>query len=208
MVVGCIKRPRLDVPLAALTVLTAVTVSTHFRIVGRYYFQIVPFILYFAAAAIIAAVQAMRSAEVRRAAVAVAMVPLAFLVGVHVVNLPSDLADVRDFNAGGRQQSGPTNPDVAPIFDAVAAVHRADGDDRLLPGADDDAVHRPPVDPDAEHGPHGRSTPTTSPSSASRRTSSPTSPRPTPWRRGMVEVWSNSRWILWKLPGPPAATPL
>jgi hypothetical protein len=25
---------------------------------------------------------------------------------------------------------------------------------------------------------------------------------------GMVEVWSNSRWILWKLPGPPVATPL
>ena len=23
--------------------------------------------------------------------------------------------------------------------------------------------------------------------------------------RGMVEVWSNSRWILWKLPGPPPA---
>ena len=84
MVVGCIKRPRLDVPLAALTVLTALTVSTHFRIVGRYYFQIVPFILYFAAAAVVAGVQAMRSAEVRRAAVAVAMLPLVFLVGVHV----------------------------------------------------------------------------------------------------------------------------
>jgi len=26
--------------------------------------------------------------------------------------------------------------------------------------------------------------------------------------RGMVEVWSNSRWILWKLPGTPPATPV
>ena len=95
MVVGCIKRPRLDVPLAALTVLTALTVSTHFRIVGRYYFQIVPCILYFAAAAVVAGVQALRSAEVRRAAVAVAVLPLVFLVGVHAVNLPSDLADVQ-----------------------------------------------------------------------------------------------------------------
>jgi hypothetical protein len=25
--------------------------------------------------------------------------------------------------------------------------------------------------------------------------------------RGMVPVWSNSRWILWKLRGPQAATP-
>ena len=40
MVVGCVRRPRLDVPLAALTVLSAIAVSTHVRMVGRYYFQV------------------------------------------------------------------------------------------------------------------------------------------------------------------------
>ena len=67
MVVGCVRRPAAGRPLATLTVLTELTVSTHFRIVGRYYFQILPFILYFAAAAIIATVQAMRRPEVRQA---------------------------------------------------------------------------------------------------------------------------------------------
>ena len=54
MVVGCIRRPRLDIPLAALTVLSVIAVSTHFRMVGRYYFQVTPWVLYFAAAAVVA----------------------------------------------------------------------------------------------------------------------------------------------------------
>ena len=69
MVVGCIRRPRLDIPLAALTVLSAVAVSTHFRMVGRYYFQVAPWVLYFAAAAIVAAAAARApAAEHRRLA--------------------------------------------------------------------------------------------------------------------------------------------
>ena len=63
MVVGCVRRPRLDVPLAALTVLSALAVSTHFRMVGRYYFQITPWVLYFAAAAIAAAAGAACSGD-------------------------------------------------------------------------------------------------------------------------------------------------
>jgi hypothetical protein len=206
MVVGCVKRPRLDVPLAALTVLTAVTVSTHFRIVGRYYFQIVPFLLYFAAAAIIAAVQAARRAEVRQAAVAVAMVPLAFLVGVHAVNVPTDLADVRDFNADGRQQSGPTNPDVAPIFDAVLTYteptatigyYRAR---TMTLYTDRRSIQTLSIERMIQHADYF----------AQQRFSSyfqPPVAEADAVARGMVEVWSNSRWILWKLPGPPTATP-
>jgi hypothetical protein len=207
MVVGCLERPRLDVPLAALTVLTALTVSTHFRILGRYYFQIVPFILYFAAAAIIAGVQALRSAEVRRAAAAVAMLPLAFLVAVHVVNLPSDLADVRDFNAAGRQQSGPTNPDVAAIFDAVAqyteptatvGYYRAR---TMTLYTDRRSIQTLSIDRMIQHADYF----------AQQRIWSYFQPNVTEadaLARGMVEVWSNSRWILWKLPGPPPATPV
>jgi hypothetical protein len=207
MVVGCVQRPRLDVPLAASTVLMTITVSTHFRIVGRYYFQVVPFILYFGAAAIIAAAQAMRSPEIRRAAVAVAMVPLLFLVGVHAANLPSDLADVRDFNAGGRQQSGPTNPDVAPIFDAVLTYteptativyYRAR---TMTLYTDRRSIQTQSVDRMLQHADYF----------AQQRFSSyfqPDISEVDALGKGLVEVWSDSRWILWKLPGPPVATPL
>jgi hypothetical protein len=207
MVVGCIRRPRLDVPLATLTVLTALTVSTHFRIVGRYYFQIVPFILYFGAAAIIAAVQALGRAEVRRAAVAVAMLPLLFLVGVHAVNLPSDITDARDFNASGRQQSGPTNPDVAPIFDAVQqyteptatiGYYRAR---TMTLYTDRRAIQTLSIERMIQHADYY----------AQQRFSSyfqPDISEVDALGMGMVPVWSNSRWILWKLPGPRPATPL
>jgi hypothetical protein len=44
---------------------------------------------------------------------------LPYLVVVHAVVLPGDIADARDFNRGGTQQFGPTHPAVTPIFDAV-----------------------------------------------------------------------------------------
>ena len=91
MVVGCIRRPQFDVPLAVLTILSAVTVSTHFRMVGRYYFQILPWLLYFAAVAVIAGVELLLRPRERRFAAAVAAVPLLFLVGVHVKALPDDI---------------------------------------------------------------------------------------------------------------------
>ena len=47
-VIGIRRRPGLDGPLAAIAGLSAITVSTHFRMVGRYYFQITPWVLYFA----------------------------------------------------------------------------------------------------------------------------------------------------------------
>jgi hypothetical protein len=199
MVVGCVRRPRLDVPLAALTLLSAAAVSTHFRMVGRYYFQIFPWILYFAAAAIVAAVEALRRPEARRAAVAIAIAPLVFLVGLHAINLPGDIADARDFNEGGRQQVGPTDPAVTPIFaavetytepDAVIGYYRArtmtlytdrrtiqtTSLDRMLQKADYFAQQRFSnyYQPDI--------------TSEEARAA------------GMVPVWQNPYWILWRLP--------
>jgi hypothetical protein len=55
-----------------------------------------------------------------------AVLPLLYLVVVHAVVLPGDVADARDFNEGGRQQVGPTNPAVTPIFDAVNEHTRPD----------------------------------------------------------------------------------
>ena len=88
MVVGCIRRPRLDIPLTALTVLSTIAVSTHFRMVGRYYFQVTPWVLYFAGAAIAAAAAAVLPRHRQRLAPAFAAVPLAFLVVVHLAVLP------------------------------------------------------------------------------------------------------------------------
>ena len=56
----------------------------------------------------------------------VAAVPLLVLVGVHVDMLPGDIADARDFNDAGRQQIGPTDPTITPIFDAVATYTAPD----------------------------------------------------------------------------------
>jgi hypothetical protein len=122
MVIGCRLRPGLDGPLAAITVLTGLAVSTHFRMVGRYYFQILPWVVYFATVAIMAAIGLVwRGWRAAMWTPRLAAVPLLFLVVVHFAVLPGDIADASDFNSGGRQQIGPTSPQIAPIFDAVEA---------------------------------------------------------------------------------------
>ena len=123
------------------------------------------------------------------------------------MNLPSDLADVRDFNADGREQSGPTNPEVAPIFDAVqqyteptatVAYYRAR---TMALYTDRRSIQTLSIERMIQHADYF----------AQQRFSSYFQPNITEvdaLARGMVEVWSNSRWILWKLPGPSPATPL
>jgi hypothetical protein len=199
IVVGCTRRPRLDLPLAALTVLSGIAVSTHFRMVGRYYFQILPWILYFAVAAIVAAAQALRRSEVRRVAVAMAVVPLVFLVAVHAINLPSDVADAREFNKGGRQQVGPTNPDVTPIFDAVSKYTAPDAvidyfrARTMTLYTDRRAIQTTSLDRMLQNADYY----------AQQRFSDYYQPDITPEEAiaaGMVPVWQNPHWILWRLP--------
>ena len=118
-VIGVRRRPALDGPIVVVAVLSALAISTHFRMVDRYWFQITPWVLYFAAVAFSEALRMIVTQRTRLAAVAV--VPLAVLVVVHVVALPDDIGRARDFNAAGRVQIGPANPDVIPIFEAVNA---------------------------------------------------------------------------------------
>ena len=143
MIVGCLRRPRLDVPLAALTVLSALAVSTHFRMVDRYYFQVAPWVLYFAAAAIVAVVGLARDGRVRRLAPAVAAVPLLYLVAVHAVVLPDDVTAAQDFDRSGRQQVGPTDPSVDAGVRRRRGAHTARRRGGVLPGPHDDAADRP-----------------------------------------------------------------
>lgn len=208
IVVGCVRRPRLDIPLAAVALFSVATVSTHFRMVDRYYFQVLPWVLYFGAQAIVAAVQAARRPAVRRIAPALAAVPLLYLVAVHAVVLPGDIGDAREFDRAGRQQIGPTDPASIPIYaavetytepGAVIAYFRARTmtllTDRLAFQTTSLARIRQRADYFAQ-----------------QRFSDYFQPDETETElvaAGFVEVWSNERWILWRLPDhPPTAAEL
>ena len=202
MVVGCRRRPRLDIPLTAVTVLSVATVSTHFRMVDRYYFQVLPWVLYFAAAAIIALVGRARQAEVRRLGPAVAVVPLVFLVAVHAAVLPGDIGDARDFNAAGRQQIGPTDPGTIPIYEAVEkytepgaviAYFRARTMTLLTDRRAFQTTSLPRITQRADYFAQQRfSEYFQPPATAAELTAA-----------GYTEVWANERWILWRAPDHP-----
>ena len=134
-----------------LTVLSAIAVSTHFRMVGRYYFQIAPWVLYFAAVAVVAAVR--RSCWRSRDRRCVAVVRRACRCCTSSPSTspccPATSATSQRLRPR-RARSRSARPTRAsrPIFDAVAGAHRARRRHRLLPGPHDDAVHRPPDDPD------------------------------------------------------------
>jgi hypothetical protein len=179
-----------------------VTVSTHFRMVGRYYFQVLPWVLYFATAAIVWALQLVRSRDARRVAPAIAVVPLAYLVAVHVAVLPGDIADARDFDRGGRQQIGPTDPRTIPIFeaveahtepDAVIAYFRARTMTLLTDRRAFQTTSFERIQQRADY-------------FAQMRYSQYFQPDLTETEAraaGLVEVWSDDRWILWRLPDDP-----
>ncbi len=125
-VIGIRRRPGLDGPLAAVAVLSAIAVSTHFRMVGRYYFQITPWVLYFASVSVVTAVVLVWRRRDRRFISIFAAVPLLYLVAVHAAVVPGDIGDARDFNRTSQQPLGPTDPRVTPVFDAVERLTRPD----------------------------------------------------------------------------------
>ena len=125
-VIGIRRRPGLDGPLAAVALLSAVAVSTHFRMIGRYYFQVTPWVLYFASVAIVEAVRVVWRNRDRRFIAVFASMPLLFLVGVNAAVLPGDVGDVRDLDRIGEQTLGPTDPRVTPVFEAVSSRTRPD----------------------------------------------------------------------------------
>ncbi len=54
--IACQRDPVRNVPLAALMVLSMIAVSTHFRLVDRYYLQVTPFIVFYAAYLLMSAI--------------------------------------------------------------------------------------------------------------------------------------------------------
>jgi hypothetical protein len=200
MVIGCRRRPGLDGPLAVITVLSALAISTHFRMVGRYYFQILPWVVYFAAVAVRAAFElVLRSDRARLWAPRLAVVPLLYLVVVHAAVLPGDIADARDFNRGGRQQIGPASPAVTPIFDAVEAYTRADDVIAYFRArtmtlyTDRQAIQTTDIERVRDRADFY----------AQQRGSTYYQPALTMEEAeelGFTMVWSNNEWILWRVP--------
>lgn len=212
VVIGLARRPGLDGPLAAVAVLSMLAVSTHFRMVGRYYFQALPWVLYFGAVAVMAGARAVlrvasnrrdadRSGDsiwTRRAMAAVAAAPLAFLVAVHTSVLPNRISEARDFDRSGAQQIGPTHPDFVPVFDVVQTTTHPDAvvvyfrarTMTLL--TDRRSIQTSNLERAEQRGDYY----------AQQRGSDYSQPAMTELegrRRGYEIVWSDERWILWDL---------
>ena len=203
-VIGVRRRPALDTPLLLLALLSALAVSTHLRRVDRYWFQVTPWVLYFAAVALIATAGWLLARPVvptraAKLAMVMALAPLGALVVAHLVVLRSDIADAQEYNDLGRVQSGPSNPVVAPIFeavdeltppDAIVAYYRARTMTLLT---DRRAFQTKQLDKIVERADFY----------AERRNSTYWQPELSTAdarRAGFEEVWSNQRWILWRVP--------
>jgi len=205
IVIGLRQRPTLDGPLVLVAVLSTFAISTHFRQVDRYWLQITPWVVYFATAALVgvAAWLATRTRaqhpRIARTATVAALLPLAALVIAHGVVLAGDISDAREYNDAGRVQSGPSNPSVVPIFDAVLAHTPPDAtvahfrartmtlltDRRSFQTKQLDRIAR-----SADY-------------YAERRDSTFWQPELTAEMAadaGFEEVWSDQRWILWRIP--------
>jgi hypothetical protein len=159
---------------------------------------VTPWVLYFVTVALLAftaLVLRHRAAVIRL----VAMVPLVAVVVAHLVVLPGKIDEARAFDAAGRVQSGPSNPRVAPIFEAVSAFTPPDAvvayfrartmtlltDRRSFQTKNLERIAR-----NADY-------------FAQRRGSTYWQPElelRTARLSGFEEVWSDSTWILWRTP--------
>lgn len=147
-IIGVRRRPTLDTPLVLLAVFTALAVGTHLRRIDRYWLQVTPWVLMFAATALVTVARYVvgrstpgpdedaRRFIARRSMIAnmVAMLPLAALAIGHLVVVTDKVADVRDANAAGVVQDGPAHPLAVEMIravdettppDAVIAYYRA-----------------------------------------------------------------------------------
>jgi hypothetical protein len=197
-VIGVRRRPTLDLPLLALGIGSTLMISTHLRRVDRYWFQITPWVLYFATVALVSLALVL-FARRRRIAQFAAVVPLAAIVVAHLVVLPGKISDVQDFNAAGRVQWGPANPQVTPVFEAVSEFTRPDAviayfrartmtlltDRRSFQTRDLERIAQ-----DADYFAQRRDSTYWQPDLAVEQAR----------LAGFEEVWSDARWILWKTP--------
>jgi hypothetical protein len=113
--------------------------------------------------------------------------------------VPGKVGDARDFDAAGRVQSGPSNPQIAPIFDAVAEFTPPDAIVAYFRArtmtllTDRRSFQTKNVERIAQNADYF----------AQRRNSTywqPQFDRNDARAMGFEEVWSNQTWILWRTP--------
>jgi hypothetical protein len=167
--------------------------------VGRYYFQITPWVLYFATVPIVGIVVLLWRERDRRFVAAFAAAPLLYLIAVHAAVLPGDIDDVRRFNRSSQLTMGPTDPTVTPVFDAVARLTRPDDVIAFYRArtmtlyTDRRAIQTTLVDRISQRADYF----------AQLRGSDFYQPRlsePQGRDLGYEIVWSDTHWILWKVP--------
>ncbi len=199
-VIGLRRRAPADLPIIVLVVLSSLTIGTHFREVGRYWLQVTPWILYFVAAALTGLVPPLFRHR-HRLGLATALAPLVILIGAHGVVLAGDVRDARSFDADGHVQWGPTHPVVVPVYDAVRthtppdatiAFYRARTMTLLTDRRAIQTMRIEGVLANADYFAQWRG------SGYAQSDMEPDEAR----ALGMVEVWSDPTWILWRLPGP------
>jgi hypothetical protein len=199
-VVGVRRRPTLDGPLLLLAIGSALLISTHLRKVDRYWFQVTPWVIYFVTVALVElGVLVFRRRQ--RVGQFIAIVPLAAIVVAHLVVLPGKVGDARDFDAAGSVQSGPSNPRVAPVYDAVNELTPPDAIIAYFRArtmtllTDRRSFQTKDLERIAEKADYF----------AQRRGSTYWQPELTlgaARQAGFEEVWSDGTWILWRTPGP------
>jgi hypothetical protein len=199
-VVGVLRRPALDIPVIVLAFLTALAIGTHFRQITRYWLQVTPWVVYFVAAALVALVPVLSRARSLVAHLA-ALAPLLLMVVAHLRVLPGEISDARDFDARGGVQWGPGHPDVQPVFAAVERHTRVDDvvvyyrARTMTLVTDRRSFQTDELDRVAQRADYF----------AQRRNSSYSQPELDPATaraEGWEEVWSDERWILWRVPSP------
>lgn len=202
-VLGMRRRPALDGVLVLTALFSALTISTHFRLVDRYWFQVDPWVLYFAVVGVVELARfALRRRE--RWSLGLAVLPILWLVIVHVVVVPSRIGDARDFDDSGRKQVGPTNAEYVPIFEAVRTYTPPDAiidyfrarTMTLL--TDRVAIQQTNIDRIREHADYF----------AQHRGTDYWQPRfslADGVAMGFEVVWQNPDWILWKVAPPDVA---
>jgi hypothetical protein len=185
--------------------------STHFRMVDRYYFQVLPWVLYFATVAVLELLEAVRATWPDVVVAAACRRPIALLPLVCTCSpctprcCPATCATHTASTPPAAIQVGPTHPDFVPIYAAVAKYTQADRRRRVLPRPHDDAPHRPAHHP-VRRASNGSSATVRRlrPAAQQRLRASRSSPRPKGSPSASRSIWEDDTWVLWRVP--PEAT--
>lgn len=198
VVVRLWRSPSTDAPLATFAIGSMVIVGTIPAVADRYLLAITPFAVYFAAQAV-AAIALPRRASERHVGAWLATALLAGLITIHVSDLPSAVSDAQTFNESGQVVDGPQAPYAQAAFTAIRTyTHQDDVVSFFKVRALTFFTDRRGVQSDVLEIVRQRAD-----YLMMRRGSTFSQPLVDGVEAadmGWVEVWSDSDWVLWRLP--------